>query len=275
MAFDFSVAGLRWAEILNVTPNPSQLVMHSAATNIMHICIYIYIYAILSLATVCFDTFDPDEIWAQALKERRAAANVGGIKGDGGGGGGPPPPGVPRGFGGNRWQRGVALPPSESRGGGRSASAAAGSDPDDLWDDPADGPTSAASDFSAFGGSLDDVPRAGGSSSSGLGASGFDLSDMSEAAKRFEEELHGKDGKGGLLLANSALPVMPMPTTLTLERLTHTDLLRRRVPRFAPALETTLTSLRTLESRTQRTVRRKPEALRAEEKSPPVRVLWK
>jgi len=145
---------------------------------------------------VCFDTFDPDEIWAQAVKERRAAASVGGIKGDGGGGGGGgPPPGVPRGFGGNRWQRGVALPKSDGRGGGRSASAAAGSDPDDLWDDPTDGPTSAASDFSAFGGSLDDVPRAGGgSSSSGLGTSGFDLSDMSEAAKRFEEELHGKGG---------------------------------------------------------------------------------
>jgi len=143
---------------------------------------------------VCFDTFDPDEIWAQALKERRAAANVGGI-GVGVGVGGPPPaPGPPRGFGGggggNRWERGVALPPSERRGGRRNDDNV--NNPDDLWDDPTDGPTDAASDFSAFGGSLDDVPRAGGGSSTGLGgSSGFDLSAMSDAAKKFEEELHG------------------------------------------------------------------------------------
>ena len=140
---------------------------------------------------VCFDTFDPDEIWAQALKERRAAANVGGI----GGGAAGPPPGPPRGFGGggggNRWERGKALPPSERRGGGRRNDDNV-SNPDDLWDDPA-APTAAASDFSAFGGSLDDVPRAGGGgASTGLGDStGFDLSAMSDAAKKFEEELHG------------------------------------------------------------------------------------
>ena len=41
------------------------------------------------------------------------------------------------------------------------------------------------------------MPRGGGSGSSGLGTSGFDLSDMSEAAKRFEEELHGgRDDRG-------------------------------------------------------------------------------
>ena len=142
------------------------------------------------MLAVCFDTFDPDEIWAQALKERRAAANVGGI-----GGGGGPAPGPPRGFGGggggSRWERGVALPPSERRGRRNDDNV---NNPDDLWDDPTDGPTAAASDFSAFGGSLDDVPRAGGGSSTGLGGStGFDLSAMSEAAKKFEEELHGKD----------------------------------------------------------------------------------
>lgn len=141
------------------------------------------------MLAVCFDTFDPDEIWAQALKERRAAANVGGI------GVGGPAPGPPRGFGGggggNRWERGVALPQSERRGRRNDDNV---SNPDDLWDDPTDGPTAAASDFSAFGGSLDDVPRAGGGSSAGLGGStGFDLSAMSEAAKKFEEELHGKD----------------------------------------------------------------------------------
>lgn len=135
-------------------------------------------------------------------------------RGSGGGGGGMAPP--PGGFDSGRWQRGVALPASDDtrtlnnrgradsgggsgrgnfggtgRGGGGDYEA---DKPNDLWDDPVSSSTfGAASDFSSFGGSLDnDVPpprvriiRNGG------GMESFELSDLSKAAAAFESELHG------------------------------------------------------------------------------------
>jgi len=134
--------------------------------------------------------------------------------------------------GGNRsdggtWRRGVALPPASeenSRGGGRRYEDA--ENPEDLWDDP-DGITSAAADFSAFGGSLDEQPcvsgvgSSGGGSSAGkrsrngsMGSEGFELGNMSEDARKFEEDIHGTNGVGGggddAVLANTANPVRPL-----------------------------------------------------------------
>lgn len=69
-------------------------------------------------------------------------------------------------------------------------------DPDDLWDDPTagltGGRTGAASDFSAFGGSLDDAPPA---PKGKTGMDAFEMGDMSKAAAAFENELRG--GSGG------------------------------------------------------------------------------
>jgi len=112
------------------------------------------------------------------------------------------------GFGGGRWQRGVALPegdvrpssrgraPDSDRGlGRRDDDNLEASDPDDLWDDPTagvtGGGTGAAADFSAFGGSLDDEPP---QLKGKTGMDAFDLSDMSKAAADFENELHGGGG---------------------------------------------------------------------------------
>lgn len=120
---------------------------------------------------VCWDNFDADEIWAQATttRERRSSTPKGASTAGGRGlrdldpettiERAPPPGRSGSGFrsgGGGRWQRGVALPPADDprRAGGKAEVET--EDPDDLWDDPADGPTSAASDFSMFGGSLDD-----------------------------------------------------------------------------------------------------------------------
>ena len=87
-----------------------------------------------------------------------------------------------------RWQRGIALPPAEDSGrGSRNGRYEDADHPDDLWDDPST-PQSAAADFSAFGGSLDDEPRARGGS---IGSDGFDLSVMSEMSKKFDEDIHG------------------------------------------------------------------------------------
>ena len=87
----------------------------------------------------------------------------------------------------NRWERGARLPPSDERRRGGRRDDDAGK-PEDLWDDPTDGPATAAADFSAFGGSLDDAPRTSGGGG-GLGdAGGFDLADMASATLKFEEE---------------------------------------------------------------------------------------
>eukprot|EP00571_Detonula_confervacea_P010765 CAMPEP_0172297246 /NCGR_PEP_ID=MMETSP1058-20130122/343_1 /TAXON_ID=83371 /ORGANISM="Detonula confervacea, Strain CCMP 353" /LENGTH=954 /DNA_ID=CAMNT_0013006375 /DNA_START=61 /DNA_END=2922 /DNA_ORIENTATION=- len=100
------------------------------------------------------------------------------------------------GFGSGRWQRGVALPADDARANSsgraenRERDNRAGredtNDPDDLWDDPAPGGAGAATDFSAFGGSLEDDHPKGRT-----GMEAFEMSDMSKAAADFENELHG------------------------------------------------------------------------------------
>ena len=159
---------------------------------------------------MCWDTFDAEEIWAQAARERTNRGSIStGI---------PAKTGTPGsslrslsesserlrremdsedrrpsvGGGAGRWQRGVALPPSdEQMKGGRIGRYEDAENPEDLWDDPTmpGSETGAAADFSAFGGSLDDEPKR--SSSASVGSDGFDLASMSEAARKFEEDLHG------------------------------------------------------------------------------------
>lgn len=130
---------------------------------------------------VCWDTFDSDEIWA-AVPARRPAAppgKPGGPRGE------EAPPGERRRSyntsAPGRWQRGQALPPSEERRKDKDAD-----NPSDLWDDPVGGVTGAALDFSAFGDMAD-----GGSTGSG---DAFDFDKMTEATRKFEEELHGPSG---------------------------------------------------------------------------------
>lgn len=162
---------------------------------------------------VCWDTFDADEIWAQAARER-PRGSIGSVLTKGPPGGGTTGSRVRSGSegiddngrgststGGGRWQRGVALPPADeplsrtnSRSLSRGASAVEAENPDDLWDDPVGGATSAAADFSQFGALPEDGRSDGGRRSRGgsMGSGGgFDLSEMSAAARRFEEELHG------------------------------------------------------------------------------------
>lgn len=118
------------------------------------------------LDPVCWDTFDAEAIWAAVAKERRAVK---------------PPTTEPgdrrttatttntRREGRGRWERGVALPPPDSKKREEESGT-------DLWDDPQ--ASEAATDFSAFGSMpADDEP--------------FDFDKMAEATKKFEEEIHG------------------------------------------------------------------------------------
>ena len=186
---------------------------------------------------VCWDTFDADEIWASTNGRERGGAG-GGDRHHGSMSdhiGGPPPPGVhrriggmappPGGFDSGRWQRGVALPASDDTrtlnnrgradsGGGASGRGSFGrggggdyeaDNPNDLWDDPVSSSTfGAASDFSAFGGSLenDAPPPRGRTSNNGGGMESFELSDLSKAAAAFESELHGHQ-KAGIVVDSS------------------------------------------------------------------------
>ena len=159
---------------------------------------------------VCYDTFDADEIW-QAAKSRGGTTkapsarslsdsrdNVEDRKSKGGPG---------------RWQRGIALPPAEDShrngrngGGGRYDDA---DHPEDLWDDPVT-PQAAAADFSAFGGSLDDEPRAR-NGSIGSDSAGFDLGAMSEMSKKFDQDIHGSTTESGSESLNTSIdPLRPL-----------------------------------------------------------------
>jgi len=159
---------------------------------------------------VCWDTFDADEIWAAAVRERRAMkggavgggignpspASTGGTGTGGSSGGLVEGAGLVRrsasagrdGGGGGRWQRGVALPPpDERRSGGHRAPDA--DNPEELWDDPLETP---ATDFSAFGTIPDDPkqlldsnPRSAAAAS---GAGAFDFSAMAEATAQFDSD---------------------------------------------------------------------------------------
>lgn len=146
---------------------------------------------------VCWDSFDAEEIW-NAGKERRGTGTHTA----------PPAKSESTGMpvrrereqreqtvrkmsdeGGDRWQRGVALPPA-GEGGARRSGRHDSENPDDLWDDP-EVATDAAADFSAFGGSLDDAPKG-----SGGGDDAFDLAMMAEAAQKFDDDFHGEKEGG-------------------------------------------------------------------------------
>jgi hypothetical protein len=148
---------------------------------------------LLSHFQVCWDTFDADEIWALAARERSLRssgmlapkANGPNLKGleetsettstgllrrSSG----------PLGGGGGKWQRGVALPPPDENS-HRRGSRPDSDNPNDLWDDPL-AATDAALDFSAFGEIPDDPKNVG---------EAFDFDKMTEATQAFEEELRG------------------------------------------------------------------------------------
>jgi hypothetical protein len=137
--------------------------------------------------TVCWDNFDANEIWAQVSRER-STRSVGkqpvvrerketereerrpSVINDGGAG---------------SWRRGVALPPTGEGSGRRNGRYDEHADnPEDLWDDPSTPQIGAAADFSAFGGTLDGEPLK-------AGVDAFDLAQMSEAAKNFEDDFRG------------------------------------------------------------------------------------
>ena len=140
---------------------------------------------------VCWDTFDADEIWALAARERATRSSSLLV---------PKPTGqIPKGIdepsdfsstgitrktsgplGAGKWQRGVALPPPDENH--RRGSRPDSDNPNDLWDDPL-AATDAALDFSAFG-EIPDDPKSEGDV--------FDFDKMTEATKAFEEELRGE-----------------------------------------------------------------------------------
>jgi sRNA-binding protein len=80
-----------------------------------------------------------------------------------------------------RWRRGVALPPTEDGARRKDRDA---DNPNELWDDPIGGSGGAATDFSAFGGILDDSNDPGADDA-------FDFEKMAEASRKLEEEMHG------------------------------------------------------------------------------------
>jgi len=138
------------------------------------------------LDPVCWDTFDAEEIWAQAMRERttRSASMItlkpeGGLK--------PEPPTSRRisasaGFG--KWQRGVALPPPDENSHRRGSSGRIDvENPNDLWDDPL-ASTDADADFSAFG-DIPDDPKKNES------ADPFDFDKMAKQSQQFDDELRG------------------------------------------------------------------------------------
>ena len=163
---------------------------------------YLSSYTIQSLL-VCWDNFDANEIW-QAARER-SSRNIGKQAAAVSGGGGSVRKELDNredrrgsmshshhhdnnGGGGDTWRRGVALPPAGEVNNRRSNRYDDIADnPDDLWDDPSAPQMAAASDFSAFGGALDDEPLKAGSDA-------FDLAQMSKAAREFEEDLRGGSG---------------------------------------------------------------------------------
>lgn len=145
------------------------------------------------LDPVCWDTFDADEIWAVAARERSTrTSGVLAIKTNGPNLKGLEEPSDnsaagllrrssgPLGGGGGKWQRGVALPPPDENS-HRRGSRPDSDNPNDLWDDPL-AATDAALDFSAFGEIPDDPKNVG---------EAFDFDKMTEATQAFEEELRG------------------------------------------------------------------------------------
>mmetsp|Transcript_1756 Transcript_1756/g.2322 ORF Transcript_1756/g.2322 Transcript_1756/m.2322 type:complete len:1071 (+) Transcript_1756:209-3421(+) len=142
------------------------------------------------LDPVCWDNFDANEIWA--VNRERSSRGIGKQvttvrerkEGDREERRVTPNEGV------NKWRRGVALPPSGEGSTRRSKGRYDDADnPEDLWDDPSTPQISAASDFSAFGGSLDDDPLQPGTET-------FDLTKLAEVANIFEKDRRGGGGGG-------------------------------------------------------------------------------
>lgn len=138
--------------------------------------------------TVCWDSFDADEIWAQVPRERQRAPTTLAPKSATGGltelptVSAPTRRAPPTTGGVGKWARGVALPPPEEGANRRRQPDA--DNPNELWDDPLDANKPAA-DFSSFG-SIPDDPKdeVGGA---------FNFDKMTEATLKFEEELRGGD----------------------------------------------------------------------------------
>lgn len=147
------------------------------------------------LDPVCWDTFDADEIWALAARERSTrsssllapkagGSSLKGLEESSDSKAGIRRGAAPVGGGVSKWQRGVALPPpdeSNHRRGSRPDS----DNPNDLWDDPL-AATDAALDFSSFGEIPDDPKSVAGDA--------FDFDKMTKATQAFEEELRGDKG---------------------------------------------------------------------------------
>lgn len=157
---------------------------------------------------VCFEDFDADQIWSQAIPARlsRGVTAGGSIKTNSSNNSinlrvsgealrsRSETDTFSSGTGSGRWQRGVALPPtSDSLDGLKNKSGSRKADeaekPEDLWDDPVN-LNSASADLSQYGALLDDKTgsplgksrgRSGSTGSSGM----FDLAQMSEAAQKF------------------------------------------------------------------------------------------
>lgn len=145
---------------------------------------------------MCWDSFDADEIWAVAARERstrsssmlapKANPGLKGLEDN------VEPAGPRRNSGtpvvaGGKWQRGVALPPPDENNHRRGRPDS--DNPNDLWDDPL-AATEAGLDFSAFGAIPDDPKDI---SSSGGGGDAFDFDKLTQATHEFEEEL--RDGE--------------------------------------------------------------------------------
>ncbi len=184
---------------------------------------YTFLHLILMssyyLLVVCWDNFDANEIWkaARERSSRSASKQSATVSGSSAKDLDNREDHHRRGSlthhhhdntntGGDTWRRGVALPPpgegNHSTGNRRNGSRYddIADNPDDLWDDPSQ-PTSmaAASDFSAFGGALDDEPLKVSSSSNA-----FDLAQMSKAAQEFEEDLRRGSSSGASSVSNNS-----------------------------------------------------------------------
>lgn len=201
-------------KLLSMRPRAEPGATHPAALN----CIEgLPLLSKEPLDPVCWDNFDAEEIW-QLARERRASSKGGAssLRRDGdvserrGSQVGRTGMSV-----GDRWQRGVALPPSDRNAGRAGSRGIEADNPDDLWDDPVTS-TGAAADFSAFGGSLDDDPKVSTS-----GGDTFNFAIMAEQAKKFDDDFHdrnsdtdGKEDENHDHAVNPSAPLASAGTTI-------------------------------------------------------------
>lgn len=152
---------------------------------------------------VCFDDFDPDAIWAlvkvsRNISNKQSNSNSTPLSSSGShsqqhhhnsSNNNSGDSNTSNHHQSNTWRRGVALPPADRTGGKTTRSNRDVVDANELWDDPMttsnDFDSKPAEDFSAFGGSIDDDPN----NSSLPVLNTFDLGDMAEATRKFEEDM--------------------------------------------------------------------------------------